>query len=67
MRFAVHFPSYHAQTLQRGPCPAGAPIQLPLFAEPARLVRIVPEINAWRFYGLEVWPDLFSRALLLRQ
>ncbi len=44
-----------------------APIQLPLFAEVALLVRVRPERNEWRFYRLEVWPDLFGRALLLRQ
>jgi predicted DNA-binding WGR domain protein len=43
------------------------PIQLPLFAEAASLVRVRPERNEWRFYRLEVWPDLFGRALLLRQ
>ena len=25
-----------------------------------------PEINEWRYYRLEVWPDLFGRALLVR-
>ena len=29
--------------------------------------RVRPEVNEWRFYPLEVWPDLFGRALLLRQ
>ena len=43
-----------------------APIQLPLFAEAASLVRIRPERNEWRFYRIEVWPDLFGRALLAR-
>jgi hypothetical protein len=23
--------------------------------------------NEWRFYRLEIWPDLFGRALLVRQ
>lgn len=44
-----------------------APVQLPLFAEAASLVRVAPEKNLWRFYRMEVWPDLFSRALLMRQ
>jgi predicted DNA-binding WGR domain protein len=44
-----------------------APIQLPLFAEAASLVRVRPEHNEWRYYRMEVWPDLFGRALLLRQ
>jgi predicted DNA-binding WGR domain protein len=43
------------------------PIQLPLFAEAASLIRVPPERNEWRFYRMEVWPDLFGRALLLRQ
>jgi predicted DNA-binding WGR domain protein len=42
------------------------PIQLPLFAEAASLVRVSPERNEHRFYRLEVWPDLFGRALLVR-
>jgi predicted DNA-binding WGR domain protein len=43
------------------------PVQLPLFAEAASLVRVRPERNEWRFYRIEVWPDLFGRALLVRQ
>jgi predicted DNA-binding WGR domain protein len=43
---------------RHAPCPD--PVQLPLFAEAASLVRV-------RFYRMEVWPDLFGRALLLRQ
>ena len=43
------------------------PVQLPLFAEAASLIRIRPECNEWRFYRMEVWPDLFGGALLLRQ
>ncbi|GAC1486276.1 MAG: hypothetical protein NVS2B11_12080 [Acetobacteraceae bacterium] len=42
------------------------PVQLALFADAASLVRIRPERNEWRFYRLEVWPDLFGRALLVR-
>ena len=44
-----------------------APIQLPLFAEAASLIRVRAERNEFRFYRLEVWPDLFGRALLSRQ
>ena len=45
------------------PRPAGAsPIQLPLFPDAASLIRIRPERNEWRFYRMEVWPDLFGRA-----
>jgi predicted DNA-binding WGR domain protein len=42
-------------------------IQLPLFAETASLVRIRPALYEWRYYRMEVWPDLFGRALLVRQ
>jgi predicted DNA-binding WGR domain protein len=44
-----------------------APIQLPLFAETASLVRIRPALHEWRYYRMEIWPDLFGRALLVRQ
>jgi predicted DNA-binding WGR domain protein len=44
-----------------------APIQLPLFAQAASMVRVRSERNEWRFYRMEVWPDLFGRALLVRQ
>ena len=43
------------------------PVQLPLFPDCVSLVRIRPERNEWRYYRMEVWPDLFGRALLLRQ
>ena len=43
------------------------PVQLPLFAEAASLIRVRPECNEWRFYRLEIWPDLFGGTLLLRQ
>src|ERR1700735_714795 len=43
------------------------PIQLPLFEEAASLIRVRPEQHEWRFSRMEVWPDLFGRALLLRQ
>ena len=46
-------------------CPS--PVQLPLFDDTASLVRIRPALNEWRFYRMEVWPDLFGRALLMRQ
>ena len=44
-----------------------SPVQLSLFADTASLVRIHPALNEWRFYRIEVWPDLFGRALLMRQ
>ncbi|MGH7039006.1 MAG: WGR domain-containing protein [Stellaceae bacterium] len=43
-----------------------APVQLPLFPDRAALTRIHPERNEWRFYRLDVWPDLFGYALLAR-
>ena len=46
--------------------PRPAPIQLPLFAEEASLIRVRPERNEWRYYRMEIWPDLFGRALLAR-
>ncbi len=50
---------------QPGPeCPA--PVQLPLFPDSASLVRIRAERNEFRYYRLDVWPDLSGRALLVR-
>jgi predicted DNA-binding WGR domain protein len=43
------------------------PVQLPLFPERVSLARIRAELNEWRYYRMEVWPDLFGRALLVRQ
>jgi predicted DNA-binding WGR domain protein len=43
------------------------PVQLPLIPDTASLVRIRPEANEWRYYRMEVWPDLFGRAMLVRQ
>ncbi len=43
------------------------PVQLALFPESASLARVKPEKNVWRYYRVEVWPDLFGRALLMRQ
>ena len=42
------------------------PTQLLLFPERASLSRVRPELNEWRYYRLEVWPDLFGGALLMR-
>lgn len=42
-------------------------VELPPFVETASLIRVRPEWNEWRFYRMEVWPDLFGRALLVRQ
>ena len=43
------------------------PLQLPLFPERASLTRLRPARHKARFYRLAVWPDLFGRALLVRQ
>ncbi len=43
-----------------------APVQLALFAETVSLVRIRPDRREWRYYRMEVWPDLFGRAVLVR-
>ena len=43
------------------------PMQLALFPESASLCRIRPELNEFRYYRMEVWPELFGRALLMRQ
>jgi hypothetical protein len=40
---------------------------MPLFAETASLVRVVPARNQFRYYRMEIWPDLFGRSLLVRQ
>ena len=44
----------------------GRPQQLSLFSEATSLARVRPERNEWRFYRMEIWPDLFDRALLSR-
>lgn len=41
-------------------------VRLPPFAETASLVRIRPDLNEFRHYRLDVWPDLFGRTLLVR-
>jgi predicted DNA-binding WGR domain protein len=40
--------------------------QAELFSEQVALRRIRPEKNEFRYYRLQVWPDLFGRALLVR-
>jgi predicted DNA-binding WGR domain protein len=42
------------------------PPQLPMFPDRATLIRVRPERDEARFCQLEVWPDLFGRALLVR-
>ena len=41
--------------------------QLSLFPDSVALTRICPERNERRFYRLAICPDLFGRAVLLRQ
>jgi len=43
-----------------------APNPLPLFTADAAPVPIRPERNEFRYYRLDIWPDLFGRALLVR-
>jgi predicted DNA-binding WGR domain protein len=65
---ALRYTSRDDMPKRRKPAPGRpTPIQLPLFAETASLVRIRPTLNEWRYYRMEVWPDLFGRALLVRQ
>jgi predicted DNA-binding WGR domain protein len=35
-------------------------------AEAASLIRVRPDHGEWRFYRMELWPDLFGRVLLMR-
>ena len=42
------------------------PLQLPLFPDRVALIRVRPDRDEARFCRLEVWPDLFGRALLVR-
>src|SRR5271167_3056028 len=46
--------------------PMAEPLQLPLFPDRAALIRVRPERNEAWFHHMEVWPDLFGRALLVR-
>ena len=40
-------------------------IQLPLFPDRAAFTRIRPELNEWRYYRMEIWPDLWPLILAL--
>ena len=42
------------------------PTQLPPLPDQAHLTCIRPDNNEWRYYRMEIWPDLFGRALLAR-
>lgn len=47
------------------PLPAGC---APMPAAPGiALTRIRPERNEWRFYRLDLWPDLFGQVCLVRE
>jgi predicted DNA-binding WGR domain protein len=48
--------------------PAAVPIaQLSLSAETASLARVDPAEKMWRFYRMEIWPDLLGGVVLMRQ
>jgi len=34
---------------------------------PVYLTRIQSELNEWRFYRLDIWPDLFGGVSLVRE
>ena len=68
--FARHGP--YAVTLLGRKCPNSQKHPLPpypasAFSVEASLVRFRPERNEWRYYRMEIWPDLFGRAMLMRQ
>jgi predicted DNA-binding WGR domain protein len=42
-------------------------LQPPLFPETVSLARIRPERNERRFYRMEIRPDLFGQAMLVRR
>lgn len=56
-----------AMARRRAKAKSPEPIQLPLFPESVSLCRIRPELNEWRYYRVDVWPDLFGRALLVKR
>jgi predicted DNA-binding WGR domain protein len=58
--------SYRAIHSSPAPAPIMASAAAPVWPTSANLSRVNPAQNAFRFYRLEVWPDLFGRALLLR-
>src|ERR1700689_2811023 len=60
----MHMNCINGPNLPPDPSP---PTQLCEADEAASLIRVRPELNEWRFYRMEIWPDLFGRALLLRQ
>ena len=41
-------------------------LQPELFPEHVSLARIRPALHEWRYYRMDLWPDLFGRALLVR-
>jgi predicted DNA-binding WGR domain protein len=43
------------------------PLQLPMFPDRIILIRVRPERNEGWYHQMEVWPDLFGRALLVRR
>ena len=59
--------TYREKMPKRAKTASVCPVQLPLFPVEASLIRVRPERNEWRYYRMEIWPDLFGRALLMRQ
>ena len=62
---------YKPDRLVRLSCTNDPPVghqamQLNVFSEITLLARVRPERNEFRFYCMEVWPDFFGRALLMR-
>jgi predicted DNA-binding WGR domain protein len=53
--------------LARAGTPSAPIAQLSLFAETVSLARVDPAEKMWRFYRMEVWPDLLGGVVLMRQ
>lgn len=51
---------------RKPPAPSAVDLQIDMFPTRLRLVREAPEENVHRYYALEVVPDLFGGASLVR-
>jgi len=47
--------------------PLEPPQQVEMFPDSCLLHRIIPEENMWRFYSMNIEPDLFGGAVLVRE
>jgi hypothetical protein len=56
----------HEINRNRAELPSGLAAGHRAATEAASLVGIRPALNEWRYYRMEIWPDLFGRALLVR-